>query len=80
MGIDVIMLWGCEIKRIIKDKMIEKGKTDYFANSIFLRQNLNNGEIILIGICFHSQILQNGYEKLLYKIILLMCCGNTQKE
>ena len=35
MGIDVIMVWGCDIKRIIKDKMIEKGKPDYFANSIF---------------------------------------------
>ena len=37
-------------KWMMKDKMIEKGKTDYFANSIFLRQNLNNGEIILAGI------------------------------
>lgn len=52
MGIDVIMVWGCDIKRIIKDKMIEKGKTDYFTNSIFLRQNMNNGEIILAGIRF----------------------------
>lgn len=35
MGIDVIMVWGCEIKRIIKDKMIEKERADYLANSIF---------------------------------------------
>lgn len=35
MGIDVIMVWGCEIKRIIKDKMIEKVRTDNLANSIF---------------------------------------------
>ena len=35
MGIDVIMVWGCEIKQMMKDKMIEKEKTDYLANSIF---------------------------------------------
>lgn len=35
MGIDVIMVWGCEIKQMMKDKMIEKEKTDYLANHIF---------------------------------------------
>lgn len=35
MGIDVIMVWGCDIKRIIKDKIIEKEKKDNLANSIF---------------------------------------------
>lgn len=35
MGIDVIMVWGCDIKRIIKDKIIEKEKKDNLVNSIF---------------------------------------------
>ena len=35
MGINVIVVWGCEIKQMMKDKMIEKEKTDYLANSIF---------------------------------------------
>lgn len=33
----------------MKDKMIEQGKVDNLANYIFLRQNPNNGEIILAG-------------------------------
>ena len=35
MGINVIVVWGCEIKQMMKDKVIEKEKTDYLANSIF---------------------------------------------
>jgi len=35
MGINVIVVWGCEIKQMMKDKIIEKEKTDYLANSIF---------------------------------------------
>ncbi|WP_317977005.1 very short patch repair endonuclease [Lachnoanaerobaculum sanguinis] len=35
MGINVIVVWGCEIKQMMKDKMIEKVRTDYLANSIF---------------------------------------------
>ena len=35
MGINVIVVWGCEIKQMMKDKMIEKEKTDYLANNIF---------------------------------------------
>ena len=35
MGINVIVVWGCEIKQMMKDKMIEKEKTDNLANSIF---------------------------------------------
>ncbi|ETO97444.1 DNA mismatch endonuclease Vsr [Lachnoanaerobaculum sp. MSX33] len=35
MGINVILVWGCEIKQMMKDKVIEKEKTDYLANSIF---------------------------------------------
>lgn len=35
MGINVIVVWGCEIKQMMKDKMIEKEKTDYLANYIF---------------------------------------------
>ena len=35
MGINVIVVWGCEIKQMMKDKMIEKEKTDYLANHIF---------------------------------------------
>ena len=36
----------------MKDKMIEKEKTDYLDNIIFLRQNPNNGEIFLAIIYF----------------------------
>ena len=39
MGINVIVVWGCEIKQMMKDKMIEKEKTDYLANSIFSTPN-----------------------------------------
>ena len=35
MGINVIVVWGCEIKQMMKDKVIEKEKTDYLANHIF---------------------------------------------
>lgn len=35
MGINVIVVWGCEIKQMMKDKVIEKEKTDNLANSIF---------------------------------------------
>lgn len=35
MGINVIVVWGCEIKQMMKDKMIEKEKTDNLANYIF---------------------------------------------
>ena len=35
MGINVIVVWGCEIKQMMKDKMIEKERADYLANSIF---------------------------------------------
>ena len=35
MGINVIVVWGCEIKQMMKDKMLEKEKTDYLANNIF---------------------------------------------
>lgn len=35
MGINVIVVWGCEIKQMMKDKMIEKEKTDYLTNHIF---------------------------------------------
>jgi len=35
MGINVIVVWGCEIKQMMKDKMIEREKTDYLANYIF---------------------------------------------
>jgi len=34
-GINVIVVWGCEIKQMMKDKMIEKERADYLANSIF---------------------------------------------
>lgn len=39
MGINVIVVWGCEIKQMMKDKVIEKEKTDYLANSIFSTPN-----------------------------------------
>ena len=39
MGINVIVVWGCEIKQMMKDEMIEKEKTDYLANSIFSTPN-----------------------------------------
>lgn len=39
MGINVIVVWGCEIKQMMKDEMIEKEKTDYLANSIFSTLN-----------------------------------------
>ena len=39
MGINVILVWGCEIKQMMKDKVIEKEKTDYLANSIFSTSN-----------------------------------------
>ena len=39
MGINVILVWGCEIKQMMKDKVIEKEKTDYLANSIFSTPN-----------------------------------------
>ena len=39
MGINVIVVWGCEIKQMMKDKMIEKEKTDNLANSIFSTPN-----------------------------------------
>ena len=35
MGINVIVVWGCEIKQMMKDKMIEKEKADNLANYIF---------------------------------------------
>lgn len=34
MGINVIVVWGCEIKQMMKDKIIEKEKTDNLANHI----------------------------------------------
>ena len=34
MGINVIVVRGCEIKQMMKDKMIEKEKTDNLANHI----------------------------------------------
>ena len=34
MDINVIVVWGCEIKQMMKDKMIEKEKTDNLANHI----------------------------------------------
>ena len=39
MGINVIVVWGCEIKQMMKDKMIEEEKTDNLANSIFSTPN-----------------------------------------
>ena len=39
MGINVIVVWGCEIKQMMKDKVIEKEKTDYIANRIFPTPN-----------------------------------------
>ena len=39
MGINVIVVWGCEIKQMMKDKMIEREKTDYLANYIFSTPN-----------------------------------------
>ncbi|MBS6729024.1 MAG: DNA mismatch endonuclease Vsr [Lachnospiraceae bacterium oral taxon 082] len=39
MGINVIVVWGCEIKQMMKDKVIEKEKTDYLANHIFSTPN-----------------------------------------
>ena len=30
-GINVIVVWECEIKQMMKDKVIEKDKTDYLA-------------------------------------------------
>ena len=39
MGINVIVVWGCEIKQMMKDERIEKEKTDYLANSIFSTPN-----------------------------------------
>ena len=39
MGINVIVVWGCEIKQMMKDKMIEKEKTDYLANHILSTPN-----------------------------------------
>ena len=39
MGINVIVVWGCEIKQMMKDKMIEEEKTDSLANSIFSTPN-----------------------------------------
>ena len=47
MGINVIVVLGCEIKQMMKDKMIEQEKANNLANYTFLRQNPNNGEIIL---------------------------------
>lgn len=35
MGINVIVVWGCEIKQMMKDKVIEREKTDNLSNSIF---------------------------------------------
>ena len=35
MGINVIVVWGCEIKQMMKDKMIELEKVDNLANYIF---------------------------------------------
>ena len=35
MGINVIVVWGCEIKQMMKDKVIEKERADYLANNIF---------------------------------------------
>lgn len=34
MGINVIVVWGCEIKQMMKDKIIEKEKTGNLANHI----------------------------------------------
>lgn len=34
MGINVIVVWGCEIKQMMKDKIIEKEKADNLANHI----------------------------------------------
>lgn len=49
MGINVIVVWGCEIKQMMKDKMIEQEKKWIISpNTFFLRQNPNNGEIILV--------------------------------
>lgn len=39
MGINVIVVWGCEIKQMMKDKMIENERADYLANSIFSTPN-----------------------------------------
>ena len=39
MGINVIVVWGCEIKQMMKDKVIEKEKTDYLVNHIFSTPN-----------------------------------------
>ena len=39
MGINVIVVWGCEIKQMMKDKVIEEEKTDNLANSIFSTPN-----------------------------------------
>jgi len=39
MVIKVIVIWGCEIKQMMKDKVIEKEKTDYLANHIFSTPN-----------------------------------------
>ena len=58
MGIDVIMVWGCEIKRIIKDKMIEEVRTDYLANSIFFYAKIQIMARLFSQVSvFHSQIL-----------------------
>ena len=39
MGINVIVVWGCEIKQMMKDKIIEKEKTDNLANHILSTPN-----------------------------------------
>ena len=39
MGINVIVVWVCEIKQMMKDKVIEEEKTDNLANSIFSTPN-----------------------------------------
>lgn len=62
MGIDVIMVLGCEIKRIIKDKMIEKLRADNLANSIFFYAKIRiMARLSSQASVFNSQILQNGY-------------------
>ena len=35
MGINVIVVWGCEIKQMMKDKMVEQEKADNLAHYIF---------------------------------------------
>ena len=63
-GINVIVVLGCEIKQMMKDKMIEQEKADNLANYIFFYAKIRiMARLFSPIVIFHSQILQNGYEK-----------------